>query len=365
MKLHAFILLSMFVTPASCKAQPSTQSASKPLAIAIGDTVSALAKNIWIVFHDKNNNYWFGSDGQGVFRYDGNQLVRFSTKDGLLNNQIRGIQENKRGDVFITSLGGINKFDGQKFIPLPVVESTDWQLKPDDLWFSILGRSNEYGPYRYDGKTLYHLKFPKHYMEDAYYAEHGTHPWSPYEVYTIYKDKKGYIWFGTGSLGICRFDGTTLSWLYEDQLTYMPGGGSFGIRSIMEDNNGKFWFCNSSYRYNMLPGSSVKQDTRLIRYEREKGIDGLKTPGGKNLIYFQYAVKSDNGDLWLATYNEGIWRYDGKNVIQYPVMEGATAIKVISVYKDRQGSLWLGTTDAGVYRFNGKSFEKFEPGKKR
>lgn len=359
MKLRAFVLLCLFVAMASCHAQSANQSFDA----ALGDTVSALARNTWIIFQDKNNNYWFGSDSQGVFRFDGKQIVRFSTKDGLLNNQVRGIQEDKPGNIFITSLGGINKFDGQKFTTLPVVESTHWQKEPDDLWFSILGRSNEYGPYRYDGKTLYHLKFPKHHMEDEYYAVHGRHPWSPYEVYTIYTDKQGNIWFGTSNLGICRFDGTTLSWLYEDHLTNVPGGGSFGIRSIIEDKDGKFWFCNTGYRYHILPGNIIKQDSILIRYERERGIDDLKTPDGKNRVYFQQAVKGDNGDLWLATHTEGIWRYDGKNVTRYPVMEGAAAAKVVSIYKDGTGRLWLGTSNAGVYRFNGKSFEKFEPGR--
>lgn len=359
MKLPAFLLLYLLVALTSCHAQP----ANNPLTTAIGDTVSALARNTWIIFQDRHHNYWFGSDSQGVFRFDGKQIVRFSTKDGLLSNQVRGIQEDKLGNVFITSLGGIHKFDGHHFTTLPVVETTHWQKGPDDLWFSILGKRNEQGPYRYDGKTLYHLKFPKHYMEDAHYAIHGRHSWSPYEVYTIYHDQQGNIWFGTSNLGICRFDGTTLSWLYEDQLTYVPGGGSFGIRSIIEDKDGKFWFCNTSYRYHIFPGNSIKQDSTLIRYQREQGIEGLKTPDGKNEVYFQQAVKDDQGSLWLATYTEGIWRYDGKNVTRYPVMEGGTAARVVSIYKDRTGRLWLGTSNAGVYRFNGKTFEQFEPGK--
>ena len=63
--------------------------------IAVGDTVSELDKTIWIIFQDKNNNYWFGSNGQGVYRFDGKTILHFSTKDGLLNNGIRGIQEDK------------------------------------------------------------------------------------------------------------------------------------------------------------------------------------------------------------------------------------------------------------------------------
>ncbi|RYZ53609.1 MAG: hypothetical protein EOP49_07005 [Sphingobacteriales bacterium] len=236
-------------TVASCQAQTSTEAVNKPMPVAIGDTVSALGKNIWIIFQGKNNNYWFGSDGQGIFRYDGNAIVHFSTKDGLLNNQIRGIQEDREGNIFISSLGGVNKFDGQKFITLPVVESTDWQLSADDLWFSILGKSNEYGPYRYDGKTLYHLKFPKSFMEDKYYTEHGKHPWSPYEVYTIYKDKKGNIWFGTVGSGVWKYDGHSVK-----NFTKENGLESNHIWTIYTSGLGELWFGGANpsgvYKFN-------------------------------------------------------------------------------------------------------------------
>ena len=49
------------------------------------------------------------------------------------------------------------------------------------------------------------------------------------------------MWFGTSNLGIYRFDGQHVDWMYEDHLTNPPDGGSFGIRSIIEDRNGDFW----------------------------------------------------------------------------------------------------------------------------
>ena len=38
------------------------------------------------------------------------------------------------------------------------------KLEKSDLWFHILGKRGEHGPYRYDGKILYQLEFPKHYL---------------------------------------------------------------------------------------------------------------------------------------------------------------------------------------------------------
>jgi hypothetical protein len=96
---------------------------------------------------------------------------------------------------------------------------------------------------------LYNLEFPKHYLHDEIYPRVVNSFFSPYEVYSIYKDRKGAIWFGTSVFGACRFDGKTVKWMYEDDLTYVPNGGTFGIRSIFEDKEGSFWFCNTWHKY--------------------------------------------------------------------------------------------------------------------
>jgi ligand-binding sensor domain-containing protein len=59
------------------------------------------------------------------------------------------------------------------------------------------------------------------------------------------KTVKDIMWFGTASLGLCRYDGKTLSWHYEEQLQTTPEGGDFGTRAIFEDKDGKFWINNS------------------------------------------------------------------------------------------------------------------------
>jgi ligand-binding sensor domain-containing protein len=72
-------------------------------------------------------------------------------------------------------------------------------------------------------------------------------------------------------------------------------------------------------------------------------------------------IEDNKGDLWMVTYEQGVWRYDGKTLIHYSVKDGSRDIKLFSIYKDKQGELWLGTHEAGAYKFNGNQFEKFTP----
>ena len=185
--------------------------------------------------------------------------------------------------------------------------------------------------------------------------------YSPYDVYTIYRDRKGNLWFGTAELGACRYDGKSFDWLYENHLTNVPGGGSFGIRSILEDRDGKFWICNTQFRFSIDPDNSKAKEKGLVDYKREPGVGDLKTRIGESYLYFQSIVADNQQDLWMAPYAGGVWRYDGKSLTHYPVKDGTQDANMFSIYKDNRGDLWLGTPKAGAYKFNGKSFEKFRP----
>jgi two-component system sensor histidine kinase ChiS len=77
--------------PPPSPAGPARQPANdQPPAAAKGDAVSELSKSVWSVFQDKKDNYWFGSNGQGVYRYDGKALTQFTMKHGLPHDRRAG-----------------------------------------------------------------------------------------------------------------------------------------------------------------------------------------------------------------------------------------------------------------------------------
>ncbi len=362
MKLHLFILFNLFVILTSCEGQ--TPFNTIPVQ-RVGDTVNELSNSLILIFQSADGKYWMGSDKDGLYCVDGKTIIHYSQKDGLVDLRIRGIQEDKQGNLFISTLGGINMFDGRTFTTLSPIKNTatenNWKLQADDLWFSMAGKSGDNGPYRYDGQNLYQLEFPKHYMEDEYFAKNPGKAWSPYEVYDHYKDKKGNMWFGTSNFGVCRYDGISFSWLYEDHLTHVPTGGSFGIRSILEDTSGKFWICNTRYRFTIEKDNIRENGKVLLRYKKEKGIEGLNPGGGTDDVYFMSATEDDKGQMWMATYGDGIYCYDGIKVKHYALKTGMEQVNLFSIYKDKKGRLWAGSHNAGVWHFNGHSFERFIP----
>jgi len=73
------------------------------------------------------------------------------------------------------------------------------------------------------------------------------------------------------------------------------------------------------------------------------------------------AIAEDNaGNLWIGTYDSGVWCYDGKKLINYTTKDGLSGNAIMTIYKDSKGILWFGVDKGGVCTFNGKSFEKFK-----
>jgi hypothetical protein len=260
--------------------------------------------------------------------------------------------------MYFTTYAGISRFDGQSFTTLSVSASsaaTDWKLQPEDLWF--VGPPDAGLVYRYDGKSLHRLEFPKTRAGDEHIAKHPrtTYPnikSSPYDVYSIFKDSTGNLWFGTAILGVCRYDGKSFAWLLENELRH----GSFGTRSIIEDKDGRFWFCNTLHRYDV-----DLSDSAGPRFRKVEGIRDANDPNRSLIGGIMSSTVDGTGALWMATYGAGVWRYDGKSVTHYSVKDGDQAITLFTIHKDNQGVMWLGTHSAGAYKFNGKTFDKFRP----
>lgn len=336
---------------------------------ARGEVVTELDPAIWRVYQARNNDYWFGSKDRGVYRYDGKTLVRFTTKDGLSYDPVGGIQEDKAGNIYFpttavsdadrrTVTQGVSRFDGKAFTALAVPAKTDpdgWKLHPDDLWFR--GAQDTGTVLRYDGKALHRLELPTTKEGDEFVAAHprAKYPninYSPYDTYINFKDSRGHVWFGTANLGVVRYDGKTFTWLPEGELR----NGSFGTRSVVEDKDGKFWFGNSLHRY-----AVDATDKAGPKFTKEDGIRDVKDATRPRVVGVMSAVRDGDGVLWLATYGDGVWRYDGKDATRYPVQDGGKDITLYTISRDTRGGLWLGTHAAGAYKFTGKGFEKFKP----
>lgn len=173
------------------------------------------------IFQDKSENIWFATNGQGVYEYVASNssdlknfsLVHFTEREGLCNNFIESIFQDAKGSLWFGSrFGGVSRLDAEKQTKMAfenynvdngLSNNFVWNIGQDDngmMWFATAGG----GVDSYDSGTLVNAAGKDIHLFTNYRMKDGL----PDDyVQCILKDKKGNLWFGTGS-GLSRYDGT-------------------------------------------------------------------------------------------------------------------------------------------------------------
>lgn len=327
----------------------------------IGKVVMKMENDILIIFQDSHDNYWFGSRSHGAYKYNEHELIQITTVHGLVDNRIINFQEDEQGQIYIQSFNGISRIDDNSVERLTPYDNkarlNQWDLHEDDLWFS--GGWDKNLVYRYDGIKLIGLQLPEHPLETKFKLQFKNANYSPYGVYSIYKDRQGAIWFGTSNLGVCRYDGQSLTWISEEGITELDDGPAMGVRSIIEDEDGHFWFCNDMTSRFKIVHNNERSVPYQVTYSVLPGLEMHDSTGMNN--YFMSISNDNRGHLWLVSYENGVWRYDGQGFEHIEIKEKDENVRLFSIYKDRQDNLWLGTHTNGPYLYNGATFEPFDP----
>lgn len=141
------------------------------------------ASDIKVLYRDSRGHMWAGTDGDGLFQFEGGKVKNYRTQEGLASNQIRAILSDRRGGLWIATFGGLSHYADGKF--------TTYTVK--------------------DG-------LPNN------------------RVVALHEDEEGALWFATRG-GLSRYkDGVF--------FTYTTDSGLFAafVYAILDDHRGNFWF---------------------------------------------------------------------------------------------------------------------------
>ena len=228
--IYLLLLLVAFFISCNGQNQKSVEGKSEQTTkIIVGDTVSEIGGNIRCIFQDSKNNYWFATDGEGVFKYDGKTIMQFTNKHGLCCNFVWNVQEGKNGNMWFKTKDAICYFDGKEFKTI-LADTNAFQTMNDNYLNDEL-----LVEYYYNGKSLVKIQLPK-----TSPIKNDNNSRFQYDIYCTCKDRNGNLWFGTCTAGVCKYDGKIYSWLDNKEL-------GAPVRSIFEDRNGIIWIGNNGY----------------------------------------------------------------------------------------------------------------------
>lgn len=301
-----------------------------------------ISEYVRCVFQDRDGHMWFGTNSDGVCRYDGESLTFLSSKDGLVGHAVRKIVQTADGAMWFTTERGVSRYHDGKFTTYTVADG----LSSDDTWSMMLDRAGTLWVGTREGvcrfvhageavgeggteKRFVPFEIPRAEVDTPSFR------FDPRLVWSMIEDRDGAIWFGTDGEGVRKYDGKTFT-------TYTTKNGLAGnmVRCILADRDGRIWIGAEHAGLTRFDGAAFRTFT---------ANDGL----GNDRVYSIFEDKA--GNLWISTLADGVTRYDGTSFTAYRQLGNLARTHVQSIFQDKDGTLWFGCS-GGVFRFDGESF---------
>lgn len=197
----------------------------------------------------------------------------------------------------------------------------------------------------------------------------------------VYQDHDGFIWVATRN-GLNRYDG------YQFRIIKKENPGNDGMASnyvncIMQDRHGIFYIgmfgafqTYNGETFQNIKVIDLKGNTQpgyiTCLLERKNGDILAGTSGHgllkmtdrhtarqiggplKNLQTINAVIEDSRQQLWIATENHGLLRYDGKIIRSY-FTEPHQLGKVLDICESKEGKIYVATANMGLYRMDGDS----------
>lgn len=202
------------------------------------------------LYFDKQNTLWIGKRNTGLQEFKNGVFKTYTTKDGLVDNSVLKITEDKNGILWIGTKGGLSKLENGKFTNFTTAD----------------GLTNN-------------------------------------QIREIYQDDEGIFWIGTYGGGILRFrDGKFIS------ITSQNGLAEDIASRILYDDKGSFWILGNQGIYTVsrkllndfANGKVKKVFSRVFNTK-----DGMKTSEG-NGGNQPAGWKTSDGKLWFPMIHGGV-----------------------------------------------------------
>jgi signal transduction histidine kinase/ligand-binding sensor domain-containing protein/CheY-like chemotaxis protein len=310
--------------------------------------------NVTSIVQDRRGFLWFGTQ-DGLNRYDGYSFKIFRhnprSPTSLSNNSVLALLEDQQGYLWVGTDGGLNRFDpaaetftryrhdSTRTNSLSHDRVTALALDPhDQLWIGTSGA----GLNRLDPATQTFTRFV-HRPGQAL----GL---SSNDVKHVCIDRTGVVWVGTYE-GLNRYDPATRRWqVYRHDPANPASLSADRVLVVRPDAKGFVWVGTEGGGLNRF--DPHKQT--FTRYQHG--------PGQTNLVPNNDIISLENdhqGNLWVGTTNGGasVIHPDRRSATFHPHSPaqsgGLNNGSVYAIYCDVQGNLWLGTYTGGVNFLHG------------
>ena len=264
-----------------------------------------------------------------------NNFEHLSVKDGLSNNSVNCILQDREGYLWFGTNDGLNKYDGYKFTALQAdLNNPNRSLQHNVISGLCEDRKNRLWAVT-EGGGLHEINRKTGQITPHPILVRNTGRWN--NQHSIYEDQQGFLWLGTFG-GLARYEPDSHHFtLYPSPQTDTP------VKTVFEDNQHRFWVATlrGLYQFDRLTGKFT-----LLSTPTENGLQ-------PTFISFYQDARNT---LWLGTAGHGLMQIDLNRspfrLVSYNPGEKINPyIYLNSLHRDTTGIIWVGTTN-GLQRIN-------------
>jgi ligand-binding sensor domain-containing protein len=294
------------------------------------------------ILQDRDGFMWIGTN-EGLNKYDGYEFYQFEkgrgSKDKLSDDFIHCIYEDRSGNILVgTGSDGLNIYDkySKQFTHCRSDSEAEIQIPSTNIR-GILEDKN--GILWIATVSSIEMIDRQNKTVRSYIPDHLQHPSSAFiNVSSFMIDKYNHLWIGTAGAGLCHFNTDTKTFKYyqhnPDEATSISDND---VRALYTDSEGNFWIGTYNGGLNL--------------FDTENNLFRRFLPDPKLLESLTVRAILDNGEgsLWIGTRN-GLYQFNkitrqfilhSAHDLHNPYSLSQNSIQVI--FKDNKGDFWFGT----------------------
>ncbi|MEP6597715.1 MAG: two-component regulator propeller domain-containing protein, partial [Ginsengibacter sp.] len=314
---------------------------------------------------DPHGYMWFAGEDPGncIYRYDGNKIITYRHDDAnpnsLASTSVRSVYADNSGIIWIGVGKGLDQFNPATGIfkhyrhvpndPGSLSGGVTAILKDRQgrLWVGGDGLD------RLDEKTGKFI----HYRNEP----GNQKSLSSNFVWCIYEDHQGVIWVGTGfpwfnkdpgdgGLNRLEPDGSFTRYMHDPNNPHSLINNK--VAAIYEDSRGMFWVGTSGDGLHTMDRKTGLFERHLYNPKEPGKLSRPPLRPGEENDKISFINEDSTGAIWIGTIASGINRYDAatKKITHYEGSNGFPDSTSWNAFTSRDGELWISTQNNNLYR---------------